>query len=302
MNFGILLGLITILTMILILSLNKFTYNICRKYAFNIFFGILFLAYFLIFRYVPDLIYYIENIDTLTPGSLLYSFKTSKVFLMDMCPLMAFLLPLSMIIDKSRSIAKVLSPIALLGGMVTIFGGITFEDINKILDENNIDLWEYIFIGTNSSNRIYFSMHYLMIIFSLLNIINSKKYTRYSLYGTSFFYVLWMIYMQITINVLNVTANATGLVQFDWFGGEYTGVTEIIYLSFPFCVIFWYTWAIVFNFVVCLIRNKTCKNKIWFWCDNEFWYSNNASLSKILFPIDRKITSLMTNKFSWIYK
>lgn len=302
MNLGLILGLFTLLTIIIILSTHKFSTKIFRTYIFNIIFGIIFLSYFLIFRYIPDLIYYIDNINALEPGTLYYSFKTSKVFFMDLCPLMAFLLPLSMIIDKSRSICKVIAPVALLGGLITIFGGIMFDDINSEIQVKGVSTWTYIFVGADSGNRLYFMMHYLLIVFSITNILNVKKYTRYSLYGSTLFYIMWMIYMQITIKSLNVIANATGLVKFDWFGGEYSGVTEILYLDFPFCVIFWYVWALVFNVVVVLIKNKLVKNNVWKWEKNIFWYSNYRWLNKYLLPIDLKINNIINSKFSWIYK
>ncbi len=302
MNLGLILGLFTIITIVLILGTHKYSTKIFKTYIFNIIFGILFLSYFLIFRYVPDLIYYIDNIDNLEKGSLLYSFKTSKIFLMDMCPLSAFLLPLSMILDKSRSVAKVISPVALLGGLITIFGGVMLDDIDLEISNKNSTAWQYIFIGADVSNRIYFMMHYLLIVFSLINILNCKKYTRYSFYGTSAFYIIWMIYMQITINALGVTANATGLVEFDWFGGEYSGVTEILHLDFPFCVVFWYIWALVFNFLIAFAKNKLTRNNEWCWDKNCFWYSNYKAINKFLCPIDSKINNIMHSKFSWIYK
>lgn len=302
MNLGLILGIITIFTIVLILTTHKFTTKIFRTYVFNIVFGVLFLSYFLIFRYIPDFKYFLDNKNMLEPGTLFYSFKISKIFLMDMCPLMAVILPLSMILDKSRSITKVISPVALLGGLITIFGGIMFSDINSEIVIKGVSAWRYIFIGADSGNRIYFMMHYMLIIFSITNILNCKKYTRYSLYGTTLFYLVWMAYMQITINSLNVIANATGLVPYDWFGGEYSGVTSILYLDFPFCVIFWYIWALVFNCLIVLIKNKLCKNKYWMWEKNTYWYSNYSWLKKLLNPIDIRINNVINSKFSWIYK
>ena len=301
MNIGLILSLVTIMTIILIFICHKWTYKFFNIYYVNLSIGIVMLSYFLIFRYIPDINLLIENKDSLLNGSIRLSLLYSKALLLDMCPLSFVLLSISLIFDKSRSTSKVIAPVALLGGIITIFGEITFYNQN---DLNDTKWYEFIFVGTINndgtiSNRIYFFMHFFLIVMSLLVILNSKSYTRYSLYGTSLFYVFWFIYMQIIINTLNIKCNATGLVEFDWYYGQYSKVYEIYELDFPYIVIFWYIWALVFNYIVCLVRNLSIKNEM-FLFENKWWYSNYKFLNKHLSKIDNwinpKINYLLKNK------
>ncbi len=80
------------------------------------------------------------------------------------------MLPLSLIVDKTRNTSKVISLFGILGGSFTIIG---MYDVQL----NNISLIKYIFVG-ESPDHLYFMNHYLMIVVSLVVLLNSKKFTK----------------------------------------------------------------------------------------------------------------------------
>ena len=84
---------------------------------------------------------------------------------------MSILLPLSLIFDKTRNVAKVFSLFGLLGGLVTIFSNLIF------VKEINVNIFQFIFIG-ESPNYLFFFSHYFIALLSLIVLSNSKKFTK----------------------------------------------------------------------------------------------------------------------------
>ncbi|MCQ3914791.1 MAG: DUF5378 domain-containing protein [Mycoplasmoidaceae bacterium] len=90
----------------------------------------------------------------------------SRAFLLDVCPFSAFFLCVLLIVDPSRKIARSFAPIALIGGVITIFS-LTFDDmIGARLTA------QFIFFG-DSPNTCYFIMHFIQIVLSIGIMVNT---------------------------------------------------------------------------------------------------------------------------------
>ncbi len=258
-----LLVLIPIITTIIIFCVHPFVYRITKKYYFLASLSIIFLVYFIIFRYVPDFITAIDKGYLPTPqhpNSYTYSFYSSKILLLDLCPLMMFLIPLALIIDPTKNFAKVLAPLGLIGAVVTLFGGVPFDDAVKNLAWD--DFWKYLFIGVTNEhdtlNRLYFMMHYMLLIISLVTLLNTSQYTKWSMLGAHLFFLVFLIYALILSRTLNIINNVTGLVQNDWYGGtynEYGALYKMLPMDFPGIVIFWYFIGAIGYYAICIIKN-----------------------------------------------
>ncbi len=258
------LVLLPIITSILIFIIHPYIYKITKKYWFTCIISIVFLVYFIIFRYVPDLMIAIKegSIPHIGGEGYRYSFYASKTLLLDLCPLMMFLIPVALIVDPTKNFAKILAPLGLMGAVVTLFGGVPFDDAVTNLAWS--DFWKYIFLGVDhdgSLNRLYFMMHYMLLIISLIALLNSSQYTKWSMFGAHVFFVAFLIYALTLSSTFNITNNVTGLVQNDWYGGgygtynEYGTLYKMLPMSFPGIVIFWYFIGAIAFYTICIIKN-----------------------------------------------
>jgi len=262
---GLILTLATLGSMLFLICIQKILIKFSKKRLFFLLIGLFALIYFIAARYVWDVKELINFDSTKFQGSQLdysRSVRFSKVLLLDMCPLSIVLLSFGMIFDKTKNIAKVIAPVAIIGGLITIFGSILFMEKSEV---DGITVERYIFLGTDE-NRIFFLMHYLLCVNATIVLIYSKRFRLKSFFGTSAFYVLFLAYELIIIKYLHITNNATGLVVGDWVGPvgwycEYGKMYEIWKLPFPAIVIFWYFIALLGNFIICLLKNFFTKDK-----------------------------------------
>ncbi|MGL4947792.1 MAG: DUF5378 family protein [Mycoplasma sp.] len=191
-------------------------------------------VYFIAGRFGFDIANFIEHYGT-TTSEYDKSVLASKVMLLDLCPLVAFLLPLLAFIDKKRIFAKWLSPVTIIGSLITIYGQIIWEKPN--------DLFTYIFLG-EGSNKLYFMMHFLSLLLAIWTLIISTKFKMWELPVVFLCMAVWLGYVLIMVNAFNITTNATGLVEYDWLYGQYNKVYEFFKLPFPWIVVFWYSIAV----------------------------------------------------------
>lgn len=276
---GLLLG-ITLLSITLSLTLHNFIYKVTKTYTFVALFATFSFLYFVLVRWIPDIgkffssdINFLEQHDSYT-----YSIRWSKMLLLDMCPLVAFLLPLVCIFDRSKNIAKVIAPVAIFGGFITIAFTITTTNVT-------VPWYEFVFLGQDN-NAIMFMMHFLTMMLGINIMLNSKKYTKWSFIGTLIFFALFLTYVLLCVNLLNIKNNATGLVSYDWIGidGQYSLLYSMVPMPFPIIVIFWYSVWMITNFIVMLVKNKITKNK-----KNEKWFKNVTHIEKNMYKIDKYI-------------
>lgn len=100
-----------------------------------------------------------------------FSYSFSRAFLLDLCPMIGLVLPIFLIVDKSKNMAKILCPFSIIGSFITIFFVVS---VNKDINAN---FWKYIFIGTYLNVLIFFS-HYINLLFAVFVLLNSKQFTK----------------------------------------------------------------------------------------------------------------------------
>lgn len=309
-TIGIILDVITFVIMILIVlfhffvvNKNKTAYIIFHSYTYWLAIGVFFVAYFIAARWsikIEDLInssYYQNNINgnDLFNGYDIYNYSTtySGAFLLDLCPAVAFLLPFSLIIDKSRSIAKVISPYAIIGSIITIYSTtLSYQPAGNV--------WYYIFLG-ESPNEMFFMMHFNSLVIAIGVMLTSKKYTRYSVLGSFVFICLYIGYVKAFVDLKGVVYNTTGVSQFDWYDDVYGNFSEygIVYMifpiSFPAIQIIAYIVAVVITWMLMLIKNYSNKdiNKV---IDiQKYWYQNIKFINRYLYLYDLKLNIFCLN-------
>ncbi len=296
MSVGTILLIITILSIILILSIHPFVGRYFRSYWFYFIIAVAYLIYFIVVRYQRDVkilieISDLESLKQTNPYQ--YSFKLSKVFLLDLCPFVSIALPISLIVDKTRNSAKVISLFGILGGGITIFGHMS------TIKQINISLTEFIFIG-EAPNYLMFSSHYIVLIISLIVILNSKKYTKWSFAGMIFFISCFICYVWVVSEILNIQCNTTGLREGDWINpytffiwySEYGFLQELLPLVYPYQVLFWYSIAMLIVITFMIIKNfltidpRLSEYKLWWKRLSKIDNKINTILSKMEFKKD----------------
>jgi len=166
--------------------------------------------------------------------------NVSKGLLLDLCPFVAFFLPVTLIIDPTRKLATTLAYYGIFGGMITFFGEFLVNDVDPTTNPHWNAHW--IFMG-DSPNSMYFAMHAVMLIVSPWVLLNSKRNFIKDYSKCSVFILWYFFYVSLCATKFSVARNATGMVEGDWeIGGEYNGVTSFIKLSFP--------WVAVVSFLL----------------------------------------------------
>ncbi len=304
------LVLLPILTAIIMFVVHPFIYQITKKYWFTTIISVIFLTYFLVFRYVPDITDAIHKGNTphLGGNGYTYSFYASKTLLLDLCPLMMFLIPVALIIDPTKNFAKILAPLGLMGAVVTLFGGVPFDGVVQSLSWS--DFWKYIFIGVNNGNtlnRLYFMMHYMLLIISLMTLLNAKQFTKWSMLGAHTFFIGFLIYAITLSRCFNITNNVTGLVQHDWYGGgvynQYGTLYKMLPMSFPGILVFWYFIGAIAYYTVCIIKNICTNDCFKITIYNKRFYekwTHQNKLTNFLKHIDEQYDLILNNiKQKW---
>ncbi len=266
---GIILLVFTALSIIFICLINKYIKVVTTSYYFYLIVSIGLVIYFVVGRWSGN-IYDYNHMDP-HDTTYMHSVHVSKAFLLDMCPFMAFFIPVSLIFDKSRNIAKVLAPLGLVGGLVTIFGGMASATLDP-----GVTWYNFIFLG-QGINKLYFIMHYWMIIMSVIVILNSRTYTRWSWMGIHIVTIAFFAYVYIIVISFGVTNNATGIVEGDWYGdyAQYADLANILNIPFPWIPVVCY--LIVYTCVMFLMYIKThfTNDEELLSINYEPWYKNN---------------------------
>lgn len=230
-----------------------------------------FLVYFLAARYGFDLYNFFDNFGKWSSlDEYWYSITLSKALLLDMCPLMAFLLPLTIIFGKNLRKAKILAPMAIVGAVITLYGQAIWMS-----NYDAADFFEYIFVGF-VPNRLYFMMHFMSLFLGVLTLVLAPPFTKKNYIWIFGWLCFWLAYELIMIAVLGIEYNATGLVPNDWFIGQYYNVYKLIPMSFPLIVIVWYIVAVLVNYILVLIFPKNTR------IFRENAKSNDVSVEKYL--------------------
>lgn len=296
-NIGIILCVLTFLIVVsmvlfhyFLVSKNKTVYLIFHSYYYWLVWGIIFLVYFILARWVIKINEWINTLNLnldLSKGNELYIHSTSysNAFLLDLCPAVAFLLPLTLIIDKTRTIAKCIAPYAIIGSVITIYSTtLTYSPVG--------DVWEYIFLG-EAPNEMFFMMHFNSLVLAIGVMLTTKQYTKYSVFGSMAFIAMYISYVAIFVNHKSVLYNTTGLSNFDWKDDVYFNFSEygLVYkffpIGFPWIQITSYSIAVGFQFLFQFIKNVTTKDVNKMTDLNNMWYSKIKIISPYLSKLDK---------------
>ncbi len=290
------LVLIPIVIIALISIVHPYVYKITGKYYFIATLAFCFFLYFFIVRYLPDANYAVHHLQELKNKNeqYQYSFYFSKILLLDLCPLTTALITLSLIFDPTKNIAKVIAPLGMIGSVVTLFGGVPMDIASKHLEWK--EFANYIFLGVyngDTLNRLYYMMHLMLLIISWVTLLNAKQFTKWSMLGAHLFFLGFLIYAITLSRCLNITNNVTGLVENDWYGGgvynQYGAVYNMLPMSFPGIIFFWYFVAAIAHYTICFVKNYFTSDCFKLsYCNKKFYqkWKHQGFLYKIMWKTD----------------
>ncbi|MCQ3907970.1 MAG: DUF5378 domain-containing protein [Mycoplasmoidaceae bacterium] len=88
---------------------------------------------------------------------------------MDVCPFAGLGMCVCLMVDPSRKAARALSPIALIGGIITVVSVAFDESVGASLTA------KFIFIGIDEGMKCYFIMHFLQVVFAVGVMLNTPR-------------------------------------------------------------------------------------------------------------------------------
>ncbi|MEF9984800.1 MAG: DUF5378 family protein [Malacoplasma sp.] len=256
---SLILIIIVIIFCLSIIPLRIWGRKIYSNYFFWFVPNILFLSYFIIFRFIEDWIglneMLLRNEAYVEPY--IYSITYSKALLLDLCPFVAILLPILLILFKNRNLANIIAPFAIFGGLITLFGGVLFDNNAKL----TID---YILFGYEN-NEIYFMMHAYLLINGIMVLVTCNNKKIITILWSHIFALIYFMYILTLSKSLNITWNVTGIVPNDWLpGGQYQTVSNIFNLQYPYVMIVSLILAYIFINITILsniLINRRIKKK-----------------------------------------
>lgn len=267
---GEILFIISIFT-ILIICLTSLIFYIKKirwKWWYTSIFALFVLIYFIAGRWGFELHvifnHHFINNET-TANNFIDSYIISKAFLLDMCPFLTFLVSLISICKWTQVFAKIIAPIGLFISSATIF--LAISTLNTPLTV------QYVFLG-NYPNLMFFMMHYLLLILSLILVLTTFKYQNWYFLIAFLVMFLYITYIFIIKTLTGVNWNLTGLTSNDWkvsyqtvydpslneivtkkYVGEYYSLAKYFHLSYPSGPIFLFLVSMILV-IVSIYLNK----------------------------------------------
>lgn len=221
-DYGFLIFIIYILTFCLFIGLHSIIKKVLVYDLFWKILSILWLVIFISFRTIPDIL--ADDRPNLYQA----------VFLTDLCPAIAIIIPILFFFKRTRIIAKAFSIWMLLSSIVV--GYALFQDAP---DEDK-GFFNWFFYGGafngNRFGRLHILMHYFIFIFSMILILDIKlKEMNYKFILINVFSMLvYLIYVYIVKVKFDLKTNVSGLSEIDWsVNGEYSGGYKLFKMSYP---------------------------------------------------------------------
>lgn len=209
---GFVLVLITAIIVVAMIIVNKWIRKVTNCYFFWAGIGLFFFIWLLIFRFIPDWQQYFTQEHT--------DIIISRAWLLDACPFFGLATCVVCFADPTRKIARTISPIALVGGVITI--------MSLIGDDEATLTAQYIFFG-DEINRCYFIMHFLQIVIPIGIMLNTPRFGWKGWVGTFAVAVTYYVYVAIVAyGITGCRAYISGMGTYDWSPeGEYYVVHDI---------------------------------------------------------------------------
>lgn len=228
--------------------------------------GTFMFIYYLAGRVIPCLIelaHPIKMYDGVLQSQTGDNVRLSNVLMLDMCPMMAFSMPLLAVFEKKRMVLSFIAPIALFAGLLSIFGGV-FKDFDGGWTGVNGNPYndgvvahftaKYIFIG-NTQDHLFWMMHMFIITLAIMTLLSTEKVLWFNMVGSLGCALVMAAYAAIFAYSLNVKTHAFGVIWEDWAMtsdnkqlGEFSAVTDVVVNIFKISKY----WAIPIGFVLAI--------------------------------------------------
>lgn len=148
------------------------------------------------------------------PASEFRSANLSGLFLFDICSLSAILLPVLAIFDKKRILLKPLTPLGMLGGMITLIWAAPEIYTQWSASQFFLSAPEF---GKYADEPLTFIMHYWLIAFSIVSMVWDGNYKLKDILILLSFIACYVLYVALTCRALNVQSHCTALVLGDFY-------------------------------------------------------------------------------------
>lgn len=238
---GLVLTLLTLVFVVAQIVSHRWIKKVTNCYLFWVIIGAFWFIWLCVFRFGPDWTRHADATIT-NPGGYEDSIIISKAFLLDVCPFAGLAMCFSLMVDPSRKAARALSPIALIGGLITV-ASLAFDETN-----NARLTAQFIFIGDpeNDGMKCYFILHFLQVVLSVGVMLNTPRNGWKGALATFGTIMGYYCYVAIVMAATGCRWNVSGLNLNDWSpDGEYHFVSEIFnipvkacpYIGIPFLVL-----------------------------------------------------------------
>lgn len=305
MVLTIVLSAIIIFSLFLTFAFNKAISIIFSSYWRTVIVSLFVLIYSIIVMWVPGIYQFINN---QTSDVWIRSNNYSGALLLQLPCLMCIVLPLTLIFDKSKNIAKAIAPFMIVYCLMNYF--IRFLGYDSIIIDVNQTTWyEYVFFG-EKSDRMFFLSNFFVLFLSCFTYISAKTYTKYSFCGGLLILAIVMVYYLLVKSLAGVNACISGLGAADWIQiGSYLAMYKPISNIFGSISTIGYVWVfniwfliyLFFTFILVILKNFLTVNPIKISLVNEPWYKKSTFLKGFLSPFDAAINNLINTIIPYGY-
>lgn len=156
-----------------------------------------------------------------SPNPYAYSMSLSNLLFLNITSLLLLLIGLGLIFDRSKSFAKVIAPIGIfLSLLMILLETVQNIPIYSIIYTNTFEWYKYLFMYSEINGHINeympFLSNYILLIISLLTLMVSKQYTKWSVVGTIILFLTIVIYYVSISKAMNIMVGVSGFVAGDW--------------------------------------------------------------------------------------
>lgn len=239
---GVTYALITIGLISTIIFTNHKIRFVTNTYWFWMAIGAFCFLWVLSVRFIPDWITYwtkhstiYENLhNPVLKEQRYWNERLSRAFMLDACPAFFSMLTISLVADPSRRVARIVAPIALIGG-ITALGTILTD--GNIPEENARFTAEYLFFGIGKE-QCFFFMHWCQVMIAIGVLVNTPTSGWRVWISSVGSFLVYLCYVGIVMAASGVCWFCTGLAQNDYMsrdlvegGGQYHIVADFTHFT-----------------------------------------------------------------------